>query len=165
MSTEQEKTFIEFFKPNQRLVHKICKIYTDNAEDHEDLFQEITIQLWRSFSGFKGEAKFSTWMYRVALNTAIILFRKPKKNERRTVDIDVSSLTMEYEEDEDNEHKLKKMYKAIYELSHVEKALIMMYLEDKSYREIGEILGITEGNARVKMNRAKNNLKTKIIAE
>ncbi|WP_137905755.1 RNA polymerase sigma factor [Chryseobacterium sp. 2VB] len=165
MSTEQEKTFIEFFKPNQRLVHKICKIYTDNAEDHEDLFQEITIQLWRSFSGFKGEAKFSTWMYRVALNTAIILFRKPKKNERRNVDIDVSSLTMEYEEDEDNEHKLKKMYKAIYELSHVEKALIMMYLEDKSYREIGEILGITEGNARVKMNRAKNNLKTKIIAE
>ncbi len=165
MSTEQEKTFIEFFKPNQRLVHKICKIYTDNAEDHEDLFQEITIQLWRSFPGFKGEAKFSTWMYRVALNTAITLFRKPKKNERRTVDIDVSSLTIRYEEDEDNEHKLKKMYKAIYELSHVEKALIMMYLEDKSYREIGEILGITEGNARVKMNRAKNNLKTKIIAE
>ncbi|UKB80566.1 RNA polymerase sigma factor [Chryseobacterium sp. MEBOG07] len=165
MSTEQEKTFIEFFKPNQRVIHKICKIYTDNAEDHEDLFQEITIQLWKSFPGFKGEAKFSTWMYRVALNTAITLFRKPKKAVSQAVDIDVSSLTMEYEDYEDDEHKLKKMYKAIYQLSDVEKALIMMYLEDKSYREIGEILGITEGNARVKMNRAKNNLKTKITAK
>jgi RNA polymerase sigma-70 factor (ECF subfamily) len=165
MSTEQEKTFIEFFKPNQRVIHKICKIYTDNAEDHEDLFQEITIQLWKSFPGFKGEAKFSTWMYRVALNTAITLFRKPKKTGSQAVDIDVSSLTMEYEDYEDDEHKLKKMYKAIYELSDVEKALIMMYLEDKPYREIGEILGITEGNARVKMNRAKNNLKTKITAK
>ncbi|PKF74235.1 RNA polymerase sigma factor [Chryseobacterium sp. PMSZPI] len=162
MSTEQEKTFVEFFKPNQRLIHKICKIYTDNAEDHKDLFQEITLQLWRSFPGFKGESKFSTWMYRVALNTAMTLFRKPQKRNFQAFDIDVSSLKLEYEDDEDNEHQLKKMYKAIYELSDVEKALIMMYLEDKPYKEIGEILGITEGNARVKMNRAKNNLKNKI---
>lgn len=162
MNTEQERTFVEFFKPNQRLIHKICKIYTDNAEDHQDLFQEITIQLWKSFPGFKGEAKFSTWMYRVALNTAITLFRKPQKRKAQTVEVDVSSLTMEYENYEDDEHKLQKMYKAIYELSDVEKALIMMFLEDKPYKEIGEILGITEGNARVKMNRAKNNLKNKI---
>ncbi|SDJ38343.1 RNA polymerase sigma factor [Chryseobacterium jejuense] len=162
MSTGQEKTFVEFFKPNQKLIHKICRIYTDNAEDHDDLFQEITIQLWKSFPGFKGEAKFSTWMYRVALNTAITLFRKPQKQKAQTVDIDVSTLKIEYEAYEDEEHKLQKMYKAIYELSDVEKALIMMYLEDKPYKEIGEILGITEGNARVKMNRAKNNLKTKI---
>ncbi|UHO39092.1 sigma-70 family RNA polymerase sigma factor [Chryseobacterium capnotolerans] len=162
MSTGQEKIFIEFFKPNQKLIHKICRIYTDNAEDHEDLFQEITIQLWKSFSTFKGDSKFSTWMYRVALNTAITLFRKPKKQNSQAVDVDVSSLRIEYETYEDDEHKLQKMYKAIYELSDVEKALIMMYLEDKPYKEIGEILGITEGNARVKMNRAKNNLKTKI---
>lgn len=162
MSTELEKTFVEFFKPNQRLIHKICRIYTDNTEDHQDLFQEITIQLWRSFPGFKGEAKFSTWMYKVALNTAMTLFRKPQKRSLQHTDVDVSSLKMEYEVYEDDEYKLKKMYKAIHELSDVEKALIMMYLEDKSYREIGEILGITEGNARVKMNRAKNNLKAKI---
>lgn len=162
MSTGQEKIFIEFFKSNQKLIHKICRIYTDNAEDHEDLFQEITIQLWKSFSTFKGDSKFSTWMYRVALNTAITLFRKPKKQNSQAVDVDVSSLRIEYETYEDDEHKLQKMYKAIYELSDVEKALIMMYLEDKPYKEIGEILGITEGNARVKMNRAKNNLKTKI---
>jgi RNA polymerase sigma factor (sigma-70 family) len=153
---------LNFFKPNQRLIHKICRIYTDNAEDHQDLFQEITVQLWRSFPGFKGEAKFSTWMYKVALNTAMTLFRKPQKRGLQQADVDVSSLKMEYEVYEDDEYKLKKMYKAIHELSDVDKALIMMYLEDKSYREIGEILGITEGNARVKMNRAKNNLKTKI---
>lgn len=164
MSRNLEKIFVDFFKPNQRLIHKICKIYTDNAEDHEDLFQEITIQLWRSFPGFKGEAKFSTWMYRVALNTAITLFKKPRKKELKHSEIDVSSLKMEYEPYEDDEYKLKKMYQAIYRLTDIEKALIMMYLEDKPYREIGEILGITEGNARVKMNRAKNNLKLKINA-
>jgi len=162
MNSELEKTFVDFFKPNQRLIHKICKIYTDSAEDHEDLFQEITVQLWKSFPGFKGEAKFSTWMYKVALNTAMTLFRKPQKKVLQHADIDISSLKMEYEVYEDDEYKLKKMYKAIHGMSDVEKALIMMYLEDKPYKEIGEILGITEGNARVKMNRAKNNLKTKI---
>jgi len=162
MSTELEKSFVDFFKPNQRLIHKICRIYTDNTEDHEDLFQEITIQLWKSFPGFKGDAKFSTWMYRVALNTAMTLFRKPRKKELQHTEIDLSSLKMEYEIYEDDEYKLKKMFQAIHTLSDVEKALIMMYLEDKPYREIGEILGITEGNARVKMNRAKNNLKIKI---
>ncbi|MGG5208658.1 RNA polymerase sigma factor [Chryseobacterium sp. MIQD13] len=162
MSTELEKSFVEFFKPNQRLIHKVCRIYTDNGEDHQDLFQEITVQLWRAFPGFRGEAKFSTWMYKVALNTAMTLFRKPQRKELQHIDIDVSSLKMEYDTYEDDEYKLKKMYKAIHELSDVEKALIMMYLDDKPYKEIGEILGITEGNARVKMNRAKNNLKTKI---
>lgn len=81
MTTNLEKTFIGFLKENQRIVHKICRIYTDNLQDHEDLFQEITIQLWKSFPGFKGDAKFSTWMYRVALNTAITLFKKPKKKD------------------------------------------------------------------------------------
>ncbi len=161
MNSNLEKTFIAFLKENQRIVHKVCRIYTDNKEDHEDLFQEITIQLWKSFPGFKGDAKFSTWMYRVALNTAITLFKKAKKNDVTTA-IDVSSLRIEYETYEDDEHKLKRMYQAIYTLSDIEKALIMMYLEDKSYREIGEILGITEGNARVKMNRAKNNLKQQL---
>ncbi|SDQ75195.1 RNA polymerase sigma-70 factor, ECF subfamily [Chryseobacterium soldanellicola] len=162
MSTNLEKSFISLFKDNQRIIHKVCRIYTDNAEDHEDLFQEITIQLWKSFPGFKGEAKFSTWMYRVALNTAISLFQKSKKREIEKSPIDISIIKTEYESYEDDGHKLKKMYQAIHSLSDIEKALIMMYLEDKPYKEIGEILGITEGNARVKMNRAKNNLKQKI---
>jgi len=163
MSENLSKEFIDIFKKNQRIVHKVCRIYTDNSDDHEDLFQEIAIQLWKSFSSFKGNSKFSTWMYKVALNTAITLFKtNNRKNSFQKVEINVSSLNVKVEHYEDDEYKIKEMYKHIYEMSDIEKALIMMYLDDKSYREIGEILGITEGNARVKMNRAKNNLKLKI---
>ncbi|MCU7618011.1 sigma-70 family RNA polymerase sigma factor [Chryseobacterium sp. PBS4-4] len=165
MSSDLEKKFIDVFKENQRIVHKICRIYTNNSEDHEDLFQEITIQLWKSYSGFRRESKFSTWMYQVALNTAMTLSKKSKKYQLQQVDISFSSLKIKEESYEDDEHKLKEMYQHIYRLSDIEKALIMMYLDNKSFKEIGDILGITEGNARVKMNRAKNNLKSKINAE
>lgn len=165
MNADLEKKFIDVFKGNQRIVHKICRIYTNNSEDHEDLFQEITIQLWKSYATFRGESKFSTWMYRVALNTAITLFKKPKKEQFQQVEINVSSLSIKDESYQNDEFKVKQMYQHIYTLTDIEKALIMMYLDNKSYREIGEILGITEGNARVKMNRAKNNLKSKINAK
>ncbi|MCT4140688.1 sigma-70 family RNA polymerase sigma factor [Elizabethkingia anophelis] len=160
MQSKQEENFVKQITENQRLIHKVCRIYTDNEVDHEDLFQEITLQLWKSFSGYRGEAKFSTWMYRIALNTAISLFRKPDRKIRAQSDVDFVSLKIECDEYTDEEEKIRNMYKMIHKLSDIEKALIMMYLDDKSYREIGDILGITEGNARVKMNRAKNNLKS-----
>ncbi|HFK5572564.1 sigma-70 family RNA polymerase sigma factor [Elizabethkingia anophelis] len=160
MQSKQEENFVRQITENQRLIHKVCRIYTDNEVDHEDLFQEITLQLWKSFSGYRGEAKFSTWMYRIALNTAISLFRKPDRKIRAQSDVDFVSLKIECDEYTDEEEKIRNMYKMIHKLSDIEKALIMMYLDDKSYREIGEVLGITEGNARVKMNRAKNNLKS-----
>ena len=160
MQSKQEENFVKQITENQRLIHKVCRIYTDNEVDHEDLFQEITLQLWKSFSGYRGEAKFSTWMYRIALNTAISLFRKSSRQIRLQSDIDFISLKIECDEYTDEEEKIRNMYKMIHKLSDIEKALIMMYLDDKSYREIGEVLGITEGNARVKMNRAKNNLKS-----
>lgn len=162
MQSKAEGTFVKQIMENQRLIHKVCRIYTDNETDHEDLFQEITLQLWKSFSGYRGEAKFSTWMYRIALNTAISLFRKSNRQIRLQSDIDFVSLKIECDEYTDEEEKIRNMYKMIHKLSDIEKALIMMYLDDKSYREIGEVLGITEGNARVKMNRAKNNLKSLI---
>ncbi|MCT3762368.1 RNA polymerase sigma factor [Elizabethkingia anophelis] len=160
MQSKQEENFVKQITENQRLIHKVCRIYTDNEVDHEDLFQEITLQLWKSFSGYRGEAKFSTWMYRIALNTAISLFRKSDRKIRAQSDVDFVSLKIEYDEYIDDEDKIRNMYKMIHKLSDIERALIMMYLDDKSYREIGDILGITEGNARVKMNRAKNNLKS-----
>ncbi|MEW7399604.1 sigma-70 family RNA polymerase sigma factor [Elizabethkingia anophelis] len=160
MQSKQEENFVKQITENQRLIHKVCRIYTDNEVDHEDLFQEITLQLWKSFSGYRGEAKFSTWMYRIALNTAISLFRKSDRKIRTQSDVDFVSLKIECDEYIDDEDKIRNMYKMIHKLSDIERALIMMYLDDKSYREIGNILGITEGNARVKMNRAKNNLKS-----
>lgn len=155
----KEKKFVRELKENQNIIHKVCRIYTDNEVDHEDLFQEITLQVWKSYPLFRGDAKFSTWMYRIALNTAISLFRKSKREISVNVEVDVSDLKISIQDSNKDEERLKILYKAIHQLSDIEKALIMMFLDDKSYREIGDILGITEGNARVKMNRARNNLK------
>lgn len=150
-----EEKFILLLKDNQKIIHKVCKIYTDNSLEHEDLFQEICIQLWKAYPSFRGDAKFSTWMYRISLNTAISLFKKSKRVVATTSDGDFSKLTIQQEDYVDNSDKIKRMYAAIHKMTDIQKALIMMYLDDKNYREIGEILGITEGNARVKMNRAK----------
>lgn len=162
MKSNLEREFVQLLEVNQRIVHKVCRIYADNPAEHEDLFQEIAIQLWKSFPGFRGDAKFSTWMYRIALNTAITLFRKTNRSVETSSGVDFSTLRINNEESYDEEEKLKKMYHCIHLLSDIDKALIMMYLDDKPGKEIAEILGISEGNARVKMNRAKNNLKTLI---
>lgn len=161
MNTGQQKEFVKQVNENQRIIHKICKIYTDNPHDHEDLFQEITIQLWKSYPNFRGEAKFSSWMYRIGLNTALALFRKRDRQVSTCQETSVETLKIAHEEHHEDD-RLKLMYDAIHQLSDVEKALIMMFLDDKPYKEIAEILGITEGNARVKMNRAKEKLKTLI---
>lgn len=162
MKSSLEKDFIKQLNENQRIVHKICKIYTDNPTDHEDLFQEIVIQLWNAYPKFRGDAKFSTWMYRIGLNTALALFKKKEKQVPTNAGDALDSVRMANEPHNDEEERMQAMYDAIHQLSDVEKALIMMYLDDKPYKEIADILGITEGNARVKMNRAKDKLKTLI---
>ena len=162
MNDGLEQSFVQQLKTNQNIIHKICRLYTDGEDAHKDLFQEITIQLWKAFPKFRGDSKFSTWAYRVALNTAITLYRKSTRM-IKTVDYEnhqyfISQDDYNYEEEE----QLKLMYKAVYELNDIEKALVYMYLEDKDYAEISDTLGITEVNARVKMNRIKGKLK-KII--
>lgn len=159
MSKELEHNFVSELERNQNIVHKVCRIYTSNKEQHNDLFQEITIQLWKAYPKFRGDSKFSTWMYRVALNTAITLYRKSKRSVK-TQDYEsvIFKITSE-DYDDTEEEQLKIMYKAIKQLSDIEKALIFLYLEDKNYKEIAETIGITEVNARVKMNRIKTKLK------
>ena len=159
MNEESEKYFLELLGKNQKIIHKICRIYSSDEEEYKDLFQEIVIQLWKSYSSFKGESKFTTWMYSVSLNTAMSLFRKVKKHETK-INIELVQDKIKHDEiNDDDEIKVKKMYQAIHQLNDVDKALIMMYLDDKDYSEISRSLGITEGNARVKMNRARNKLK------
>ena len=137
----------------------MCRIYTSNPDAHNDLFQEITIQLWKAYPKFRGEAKFSTWMYRVALNTAITLYRRSKRNvsTQQLESVEFKIKSEEYDDTE--ERQLGVMYSAIRQLNDIDKALVFLYLEDKDYREISETLGITEVNARVKMNRIKTKLK------
>ena len=160
MKKELEHSFVELLEKNQRIVHKICRLYTNDDEAHNDLFQEITIQLWKAYPKFRGDSKFSTWMYRVALNTAITLYRKSKRS-IKTQDFETISFKITSEEFDDTEEKqLALMYSAVKELNDIDKALVFLYLEDKNYREISETLGITEVNARVKMNRIRGKLRT-----
>lgn len=160
MSKELEHSFVSELEKNQNIIHKVCKIYTGDEDSHKDLFQEITIQLWKAYPKFRGDAKFTTWMYRVALNTAITLYRKSKRDVN-TQDFESVVYKIKADEYDDTEEKqLKLMYDAIRQLSDIEKALVFLYLEDKDYTEISETLGITEVNARVKMNRIKTKLKT-----
>ncbi|WP_024770240.1 MULTISPECIES: RNA polymerase sigma factor [Aquimarina] len=159
MNKELEHSFVTNLEQNQNIVHKVCRIYTSDSDSHNDLFQEITIQLWKAYPKFRGDAKFSTWMYRVALNTAITLYRRSKRS-IKTADLDTMNFKIKAEEyDDEVEQQLKLMYAAVKQLNDIEKALVFLYLEDKSYREIADTMGISEVNARVKMNRVKTKLK------
>ncbi len=159
MLKKLEDKFLDNFEINQNIVHKICRIYTTNQDDHNDLFQEITIQVWKNYSRFRGDAKFSTWLYRVSLNTAISLYRKSTKTVRTQDISDIAFKIKVTEYNDIQEQQLKSLYTAIQQLNDIDKALVFLYLEGKSYREISSTLGISEVNARVKMNRAKDKLK------
>lgn len=156
--TSKEKEFSQLIKDNQGLIIKISRLYTNSLEDEEDLFQEIVLQLWRSYDTFKGEAKISTWMYRVALNTAITLFRKKTRSPQTDELKDFHQKNL-FEDDDEKQQQISLLYKVIKMLPKVERAIVMMYLDDLPYRDIAENLGITEVNARVKMNRLKKTLK------
>jgi RNA polymerase sigma-70 factor (ECF subfamily) len=154
-----EKEFITLLNQHQKIIHKVCNLYMDRYSDREDLFQEITLQAWKAYGSFRGDARFSTWLYRVALNTAITFFRKEKRRPGLQL---TDSLPEQADDTHDPvEEQLKAMYAAIGELSRIDKALIMLYLEDYSYNEIGEMMGITANNVAVKMNRIKAKLKEK----
>jgi len=159
VNKEVEKEFINLLEKNQNIMHKICRIYAFDEASHKDLFQEISIQLWKAYPKFRGDAKFSTWMYRVALNTAISLYRKKKRSISTSsiseFEFKISSETY----DDQTEANLKLMYQAIKELNDIDKALVFLYLEERNYKEIADTLGISEVNARVKMNRVKKKLK------
>lgn len=134
-------------------------MYMDNDEDRNDLIQEIVLQLWKSYERFEGNAQFSTWMYRVSLNTALTYFKKEKKKTDKYTFLDNLDRIDEVDSNE-KETQLELFYKAVHELNKVEKALIFLFLEGQSHKEIGQNLGITEGNARVKLNRTKDKLQT-----
>jgi RNA polymerase sigma-70 factor, ECF subfamily len=156
--TTTQDEFLTVLNQNQGIIRKVCHLYGRDAAGKDDLYQEIVIQLWKSYSSFRGESKFSTWMYRIALNTAISDLRK----QSRRVDLKFPEFIPREEADEkDNakEEQLQQLYAAIQKLSEVEKAVVMLYLEDKSYEEMEEILGISNGNLRVKMNRIKDKLR------
>lgn len=141
------------------MIHKVCHVYCHHPADREDLFQEIVVQLWKAWPGFRGESRFTTWLYRIALNTAISGLRK---NRAPTIYMEPGLLPEQLKDDSehpDKEEKIGRLYAAIRQLSELDRAMVMLYLEEKSYEEMEEILGINQSNLRVKMNRAKEKLR------
>ena len=156
---EKDK-FISVIKNNQNLIYKICYSYCSDPENRKDLQQEILIQLWNSFSKFDGRAKLSTWIYRIALNTAITFYRNDSKHNDKKVSIDASIISLsDFEYIPDQEENIAMLYKFIENLNEMDKALILLYLDDNKYKDIAEILGISETNVATKICRIKKILK------
>ena len=151
-----EKEFLKIVEANQGIIFKVCKLYRNNKEDQEDLFQEIVLQLWKAFPLFRKESKVSTWMYRIALNTAIAVFRKNKIEIEYNETISKEIHSGQVNEQSQNEERL---FDAIRRLNQAERAIIALFLEDFTYKEIGDITGITENYVGVKINRIKEKLK------
>ena len=149
-----ENKFIELLYQNQGIVHKICNLYFNNRVEKEDYQQELIIQLWKAFPSFNNQSKFSTWMYRVCLNAAIDIIRKEKTQPQfvKLENQDADKIVDHINESSSNHEKL---YQAINKLSDIDKAIITLYLDEFSYKEISEIVGISESNTGIKINRIK----------
>ena len=159
MSGDQEKLFLERMTEHIAILHKVCNVYCNDEEEKRDLMQEITLQLWKAFPCFREQSKFSTWMYRIAFNTAITNIRKSKRHPIIEALADQHQEVIEKEDIPLLDEEINTLYKAISLLNEIEKGIILLYLEKKSYAEIGEITGLSEKNVSVKIVRTKAKLK------
>lgn len=161
---KQDEAILALIQEHRKIIFKVCNVYCKNEHDREDLQQEIVYQLWRSYANYNPAYKFTTWMYRVSLNVAISFYRKTKNG------TDTIALAAEHEalEDEYNdpivkERNISLLYQFIDNLKELDKALMLLYLEEKSYQEIADILGITETNVATKISRIKEKLKQNLL--
>ena len=150
-----KQAFLAIIQQHQGILHKLCRLYRDSREDREDLFQEMIYQLWKSYPSFEGNARVSTWMYRIALNTALSAFRKKRPGITYTDTLP----DMPAPPDGDTSIQQDQLFAALRQLSDAEKAIIALYLEDMSYQEIAGIIGIDENYVGVKLNRIKTRIK------
>ncbi len=145
--------------PYSGIIIKICRAYTDSQEDFEDYYQEVCLQIWRSKDRFRGDSKWSTWIYRLSLNICLTLIKKKKKNRQHHT----SDYSLQDEKTEDShafsDESLNLLYDAIRRLSEIDRAVILLYLEEKPNKEIADIIGTTPNNIGVRVNRIKERLK------
>jgi len=151
-----QPAFLVTIQQHQGILHKLCRLYRDGPEDREDLFQEMIYQLWKSFPSFEGNAKISTWIYRIALNTALAGFRK------RSIPVTYTDTFPDIPAANDHTTTVQQdqLFAALKQLPDADKALIALYLEDMSYQEIAGIIGIDENYVGVKLNRIRSRIKT-----
>ncbi|WP_280672734.1 MULTISPECIES: sigma-70 family RNA polymerase sigma factor [unclassified Dysgonomonas] len=140
-------------RQNERIIYKVTSFYANDDEPISDLYQEVVINLWKAYPNFRGESKQSTWIYRIALNTCVTFFRR-SKNKPSYVDI-----TMDVPDVSDNNDEIKELYRLINKLGKIERALVLLYLDEKSYKEIAEITGLSTTNVATKLSRIKDKLK------
>lgn len=158
---DADETFLKLVRENEARLRKICRVYAADAEEEKDLYQDILVQLWRALPSFEGSSRPGTWLYRVALNTALAQKRQRIARESATLDeshpiwrnpIPAPDASLE------TEQRLQRLYTAIARLDDVDKAVVTMYLDECSYREIAEVLGITESYVGVKLHRIKKEM-------
>lgn len=160
MATEFEQAI----KENVGLMHKLCRVYTFNHDEYEQLFQEMQIQVWRSLAGFRGEAKVSTWIYRICINCALSFRARIVKHKQRFEPLD-GKVFVQPSPDTTNDQRREKLYAAIQELKAVDRAIVSLYLDDRSYDESAEILGLSPTNVGTRLMRLKRLLVEKISNE
>ncbi len=158
---QAKEDFLSIIEVNKRIIFKICNSYCKNTDDREDLAQEIIFQLWKSWSSFNANYKLSTWMYRIALNVAISFYRKERKTTDTVLMGDHVIEIADEQIEESLETNLNALQQFINELKPLDKALMILYLEEKSQKEIAEIMGITSTNVATKIGRIKEQLKQK----
>ena len=159
--TTNKETFLRLLEEHKGIIIKICNAYCQAKDDKEDLSQEIVYNLWKAFANYTPDHKFSTWLYRVALNVAISYYRKEKRSLQYTPYDENLIIFSEEGYNKELEGNLLLLQQFIFELKEIDKSIMLLYLDDKSYHEIAEITGISETNVATKINRIKTNLKAK----
>ncbi len=152
-----EDFFKSYVEENMPLIMHLCRAYSRDEDSLKDLVQEVTLQLWRSHKSFKGNSQLSTWVYRVTLNVCL---SHSKKNKRRPETVPLEWGAGAVTEKDPNIEQIQRLYSGIKQLKEADRAIVILYLEDKSYKEMSDILGITVTNVGVKVNRLKEKLKS-----
>ncbi len=158
--TDLKDQFLDVLEKNIGIIIKIARVYTKVQQDKEDLINDITLELWKSFKNFNGQSKISTWIYRVALNTAMNYKRKKMKDSLFSFTNDFKAETMGWLNEQDNSEQSAILYDCIDELNEMNKAIILLYLDGNSYEEISEITGISKTNVGTRMSRIKEQIRT-----
>jgi RNA polymerase sigma-70 factor (ECF subfamily) len=158
-TADLQETFQNLMEEHKKILYKVCHSYCKEPDSRDDLAQEIMIQLWRSFGKFDGRCRFSTWMYRIALNVAISFYRRESTRTRHVVSGEPHLLETAVDETERQRDELQLLYRFIDGLDPLNKALLLLYLDENSYGEIAEVLGITQTNVATKISRLKNKMK------